>query len=516
MWRWLRCCSPHLPGELSALQHLALDLRWTWSHEGDALWEYIDADLWDRTGSPWAVLQGSSSERMEALARDPMSFSACCDDFADRPPAIYGAAGLVCRPRIGAARSAASPISRMEFGLGEALPLYAGGLGVLAGDFLKTASDLDLPLVGVGLLYQEGYFRQMISADGMQLEAFPYNEPATMPIEPVAHAERRLAAHSGRIARPHGAAARLAGQRRAAEALSSRFQRSAQHSRRSRHHGQALWRRQRNPLHAGDHARASAAGAWSRRCIRRSRSATSMRAMRPSPCWSAPAGSPRATVSASGRAVGGARGQCLHHPYADAGRASIASIRNWSRATCRWPSPCSAEDGVDRCTISWRSAAPMRTDAQEPFNMAFLAARGSARDFRRQPPAWHASAAAFSSRCSRAGRSAKCRSVMSPMACTFRPGTRRKPTASGPEACGKERWRQMPDELHRQDRLRLRRGIVDPARKGTARASCGMRAAIWSRSCASAASDRAHRSAGASRARPQCADPGLCAALHGL
>ena len=73
----------------------------------------------------------------------------------------------------------------MEFGLSEAFPLYAGGLGILAGDYLKTASDLAVPVVGVGLLYQEGYFRQMVDASGRQLEAYPYNSPADLPIQPV-------------------------------------------------------------------------------------------------------------------------------------------------------------------------------------------------------------------------------------------------------------------------------------------------------------------------------------------
>jgi starch phosphorylase len=73
----------------------------------------------------------------------------------------------------------------MEFGLGEALPLYAGGLGILAGDFLKTASDLGLPVIGIGLLYQEGYFRQIVDAFGAQHEAYPFNDPGSMPIQPV-------------------------------------------------------------------------------------------------------------------------------------------------------------------------------------------------------------------------------------------------------------------------------------------------------------------------------------------
>jgi glycogen phosphorylase len=72
----------------------------------------------------------------------------------------------------------------MEFGLGEGLPLYAGGLGILAGDFLKTASDLGIPVIGVGLLYQEGYFRQIVDAAGVQYEAHPFNDPGSMPVEP--------------------------------------------------------------------------------------------------------------------------------------------------------------------------------------------------------------------------------------------------------------------------------------------------------------------------------------------
>lgn len=72
----------------------------------------------------------------------------------------------------------------MEFGLSEAVPLYAGGLGVLAGDYFKTASDMGVPILGVGLLYQEGYFRQNIDAEGRQHEAYPYNEPTSLPIQP--------------------------------------------------------------------------------------------------------------------------------------------------------------------------------------------------------------------------------------------------------------------------------------------------------------------------------------------
>lgn len=174
---------PNLPESISALRDLAIDLRWTWNHENDALWERVDERLWARSGNPWSMLQNASAERLQRLAAD--------DAFRQR------LAGLVAaRKRYfecpgwfavahGAAKLGGVAYFSMEFGLGSALPLYAGGLGILAGDYLKTASDLDIPLMGVGLLYQEGYFRQIVDAEGMQQELYPFNEPATLPIEPV-------------------------------------------------------------------------------------------------------------------------------------------------------------------------------------------------------------------------------------------------------------------------------------------------------------------------------------------
>ncbi|MBU6442293.1 MAG: alpha-glucan family phosphorylase [Alphaproteobacteria bacterium] len=174
---------PSLPDEIAALQNLALDLRWTWSHEGDALWEHVDARLWDRTHSPWAVLQSTPSERFKALAADN-EFRRKLGDFAAARARYQEQPGWF-RKTYGPEALGGVAYFSMEFGLGAALPLYAGGLGVLAGDFLKTASDLDVPVIGIGLLYQEGYFRQIVDSEGVQQELYPYNEPATMPIEPV-------------------------------------------------------------------------------------------------------------------------------------------------------------------------------------------------------------------------------------------------------------------------------------------------------------------------------------------
>ncbi len=174
---------PDLPPEISELRNLALDLRWTWSHEGDALWDYVDEPLWRRTRNPWSVLQNAPRERLEKLAHD-REFLARLADFSEGRAKYFQRPGWFAETHGKKALGGVAYLS-MEFGLGAVLPLYAGGLGVLAGDFLKTASDLAVPVIGVGLLYQEGYFRQIVDAEGVQQELYPYNEPATMPVEPV-------------------------------------------------------------------------------------------------------------------------------------------------------------------------------------------------------------------------------------------------------------------------------------------------------------------------------------------
>lgn len=172
-----------LPQGLEGLTDLALDLRWTWCHGADALWKMLDQEGWERTKNPWTILQNLSSQRLQQLADDAQF----CKELKrlTKERAFY----LTDRGWYGEAKANLNigqlAYFSMEFGLGEALPIYAGGLGILAGDYLKTASDLGLPVVGVGLLYQEGYFRQMIDANGQQLAIYPYNEPSTLPIQPM-------------------------------------------------------------------------------------------------------------------------------------------------------------------------------------------------------------------------------------------------------------------------------------------------------------------------------------------
>jgi starch phosphorylase len=174
---------PSLPEELRSLADLALDLRWTWSHAGDALWRRLDERLWERTRNPWVILLNTKRRNLETLARDAGFLQELRRLVDDRERYNSERGWFATTYPQPAFRSVA--YFSMEYGLSEACPLYAGGLGVLAGDYLKTASDLGVPMIGVGLLFQQGYFRQMLDESGRQREVYPYNDPADLPVEPV-------------------------------------------------------------------------------------------------------------------------------------------------------------------------------------------------------------------------------------------------------------------------------------------------------------------------------------------
>jgi len=167
-----------LPKGLEPLAELALDLRWTWSHHADDIWRSIDAGAWDTTRNPWLILNELSAERLEELARDHV--------FRDQLAAVLRERHqYTSRPALATRLTRPVVYFSMEYAVGEAVPFYAGGLGVLAGDHLKAAADLGVPLIAVGLMYQEGYFRQMVDTAGRQIEVYPYNDPSTMPLRPV-------------------------------------------------------------------------------------------------------------------------------------------------------------------------------------------------------------------------------------------------------------------------------------------------------------------------------------------
>jgi starch phosphorylase len=174
---------PSLPAELSALEDLAINLRWAWDDQTRDLFRWVDPDLWDASiHDPVRLLGLVSHDRLTALAADTgfRRFLGEVWDELDR----YQEGDRWFQAR------SSSPLNLVayfspEFGIAEALPQYSGGLGVLAGDHLKSCSDLGVPLVGVGLLYRHGYFRQSLNLDGWQEERYPLLDPHVMALTAV-------------------------------------------------------------------------------------------------------------------------------------------------------------------------------------------------------------------------------------------------------------------------------------------------------------------------------------------
>ncbi|NIH78928.1 alpha-glucan family phosphorylase [Amycolatopsis viridis] len=171
-----------LPEPLAGLRALATNLRWTWHPPTRDLFASMDDELFRRVRDPLRMLTAVSPARLEELAAD--------EDFLTRARAMTEDLDRYLterrwyqqRPQ-GEQAPAAIAYFSMEFGVHEALPNYSGGLGVLAGDHLKAASDLGVPLIGVGPLYRSGYFRQSLSLDGWQVEHYPVIEPSALPLE---------------------------------------------------------------------------------------------------------------------------------------------------------------------------------------------------------------------------------------------------------------------------------------------------------------------------------------------
>ncbi len=173
---------PDLPESLKRLQELAYNLRWAWNHDTIDLFRRLDRDLWEDTGhNPVWMLGLVSQERLQEASKDP-AFMAhlhqVCHAFDD----YMEGNNTWFKTHYGEMPAPVIAYFSMEFGLTECLQNYSGGLGVLSGDHLKSASDLGLPLVGIGLLYQEGYFHQYLNADGYQQESYPINDYGNLPV----------------------------------------------------------------------------------------------------------------------------------------------------------------------------------------------------------------------------------------------------------------------------------------------------------------------------------------------
>ena len=175
--------APSLPKEIERLRELAFNLLWIWEPEILATFMRLDTDLWEQTQhNPTKMLGMMKQERLNALARDD-AFLAQLDRAWGLYQAYLDVSRGWCRKNLPDMGENAVAYFSMEFGLSECLPNYSGGLGILSGDHLKSASDLAVPLVGVGLLYQQGYFRQYLNADGWQQERYPENDFFTLPLQ---------------------------------------------------------------------------------------------------------------------------------------------------------------------------------------------------------------------------------------------------------------------------------------------------------------------------------------------
>nr|MBA2599647.1 alpha-glucan family phosphorylase [Actinomycetota bacterium] len=177
-----------LPEPLRPLHAIATNLRWSWDARAVELFRWVDPDAWERAAhDPVQMLGLVSRDRYRELTEDQpfMSFLSSVDQGLTR---------YLQEPRLYQSKGVAAPLERVayfspEFGVSESLPTYSGGLGVLAGDHLKAASDLGVPLVGVGLLYRQGYFRQALNADGWQQQRYPSVDPHAMPLTLVSNGD---------------------------------------------------------------------------------------------------------------------------------------------------------------------------------------------------------------------------------------------------------------------------------------------------------------------------------------
>jgi len=174
--------APSLPEPLASLHELSYNLLWVWDHELMEIFIRLDPDLWEETRhNPVLLLGRIKQERLNTAARDE-AYLAQVHRAWERFQGYKAADSSWFKKTYGGIFDRTIAYFSAEFGLTECLPNYSGGLGILSGDHLKAASDLGIPLVGFGLLYQQGYFRQYLNADGWQQERYPENDFYTLPL----------------------------------------------------------------------------------------------------------------------------------------------------------------------------------------------------------------------------------------------------------------------------------------------------------------------------------------------
>ncbi len=168
---------PALPPALSRLPELAYNLLWSWDHNLRALFRRLDPALWRASHNPVLMLNQLSQSVLDKAAADPRYmalYKKACERF-----------DTYLEKESGSAFGELIAYFSMEYGLVDCMPIYSGGLGVLSGDHMKASSDADIPLVGIGLLYQKGYLQQSLNPDGWQIERTPVNDFFNFPVQPV-------------------------------------------------------------------------------------------------------------------------------------------------------------------------------------------------------------------------------------------------------------------------------------------------------------------------------------------
>ncbi len=165
---------------MDQLVELALNLHWCWNHSSDWIWKGLDAELWESTQNPWILLLTASKDKIAAQLANP-GFRKVLQDCLSHKQNSFAEEGWFQKNHPSAGLTLAAYFS-MEFMLTEALPIYSGGLGNVAGDQLKAASNLGVPVAAVGLLYGQGYFRQAFDTNGDQEALYPVNDPGQLPM----------------------------------------------------------------------------------------------------------------------------------------------------------------------------------------------------------------------------------------------------------------------------------------------------------------------------------------------
>jgi len=177
---------PSLPPAIEGLRDIAYNLHWAWSHDSIELFRRLDSDLWETSGhNPVLMLGTIGQEKLEVAAGDDAFLAHLQRVFANLESYLQGGRSWFEKLSCSTGEKPLIAYFSAEFGLTECLSIFAGGLGILAGDHLKSASDLGVPLVGVGLLYQQGYFRQYMNQAGWQQESYENNDFHNLPLSPV-------------------------------------------------------------------------------------------------------------------------------------------------------------------------------------------------------------------------------------------------------------------------------------------------------------------------------------------